>query len=72
MSKLFQSILKPSKMIPYFWSMKTSPSSHEDVTITTMITTERLGIFVNLVKNYKGRDFISIPLEYYYGLSNLA
>ena len=52
-SKLFQYSLKPSKIIPYYYRALSTPSKL-DITITTLITVERLHVFNNLVNKYQG------------------
>ena len=56
-SKLFQYALKPSKIIPYFFRAEYKPT-HTDITITTMITIERLHVLNNLVNRFLGTDKI--------------
>lgn len=57
---MFQYALKPSKIIPYFMQMQHAPEKTE-ITITTLITIERLHVFNNLVNHYKGP--ISVTLH---------
>lgn len=52
-SKLFQYALQPTTIIPYYLKMNNNPS-HSEITITTMITIERLGVFSGLVNKYRG------------------
>lgn len=62
-SKLFQYALKPSKIIPYFYRKQARVQEDLDITITTMITIERLGVFRNLVERYKGPVSLTLHIK---------
>ena len=61
-SKLFQYALKPSKIVPYYYRKTHRPASHEDITITTMITIERLPVFQNLVQRFRGPVSVALHI----------
>ncbi len=52
-SKLFQYALQPTSVIPFFYR-STRSVSQQDITITTLITIERLEVFSKLVDKFKG------------------
>jgi len=53
LSKAFSSSLRPSKIIPYFLRARETPSPL-GITITTLITRNRLKVFTRLVEQYQG------------------
>ena len=58
LSKAFMNSMRPSNIKPYFYRAKGHFES-DDVTITTLITSNRFEVFPRLVEKYQGR---SIPL----------
>jgi len=58
LSKAFMNSMRPSNIKPYFYRAKGHFKS-DDVTITTLITTNRFEVFPRLVEKYQGW---SIPL----------
>jgi hypothetical protein len=53
LSKAFSNSLRPSKIIPYFLRAREMFST-QDITITTLITRNRLAVFTRLVEQYQG------------------
>lgn len=53
LSKAFSNSLRPSKIIPYFLRARET-FSPLDITITTLITRNRLKVFTRLVEQYQG------------------
>ena len=53
LSKAFSNSLRPSKIIPFFLRARETFSAH-DITITTLITRNRLKVFTRLVERYQG------------------
>ena len=60
LSKAFMNSMRPSNIIPYFYRAK-GHFEGDDVTITTLITSNRFEVFPRLVEKYQGRP---IPLLY--------
>lgn len=58
LSKAFMNSMRPSNIKPYFYRAK-GHFEGDDVTITTLITSNRFEVFPRLVEKYQGR---SIPL----------
>jgi len=58
LSKAFATSMKPTKIIPYFYRAS-GPFESEDVTVTSLITADRLHVFAGLVARYQGamRDY---------------
>ena len=52
-SKMFQYALQPTEVVPYFFKRDYIPTAG-DITITTLITMERLSVFDNLVSKFQG------------------
>lgn len=52
-SKAFATSMNPSKIIPYFYKAS-ERFRQDDVTITSIITSDRLDVLVRLVEKYKG------------------
>lgn len=71
LSKTFTNSLRPSKIIPYFLRA-TEPFHSQDITITTLITRNRLKVFTRLVEQYQGPISVAIHVnddeEYVYDL----
>ncbi len=53
MSKAFSSSYTPSTTIPYYYRAS-GPFDEEDITITTLITSDRFQVFARLVERYQG------------------
>ncbi|ORZ10662.1 glycosyl-transferase for dystroglycan-domain-containing protein [Lobosporangium transversale] len=51
--------MQPSKVIPYYFRAE-GVFDKEEVTITTLITENRFGVFTKLVRNYRGPISVSI------------
>ncbi|KAF8622755.1 hypothetical protein AX15_006845 [Amanita polypyramis BW_CC] len=62
LSKAFSNSLRPSKIIPYFLRAWGSFST-EDITITTLITRNRLKVFMRLVEQYQGPISVTIHVK---------
>lgn len=62
-SKAFSTSMRPSKIVPYFYRA-TERLQQDDITITSIITSDRLEVFARLVEKYKG-TFIAhgVPLH---------
>ncbi|CAE6449307.1 unnamed protein product, partial [Rhizoctonia solani] len=52
-SKLFDAALKPTEVIPYYYRAL-HEHKHEDVTITTIVTSNRFQALARLVEQYQG------------------
>jgi glycosyltransferase-like protein LARGE len=61
-SKMFQYALQPTQIIPHFLRMKAQPAQ-SDITITTMITMERLPVLVKLVRKYQGPVSVTLHIN---------
>ncbi|KAG0004265.1 hypothetical protein BGZ65_000687 [Modicella reniformis] len=59
LSKVFSTAMQPSKVIPYYFRAEGN-FDREEVTITTLITENRFGVFKKLVLNYRGPISVSI------------
>ena len=53
LSKLLANSMRPSNVTPYFYRAN-GTFSLDDVTITTLITSDRFRVFARLVEKYKG------------------
>lgn len=64
LSLSFGSSLQPSKVIPYYYRA-TEPDrpdfNTEDITITTLVTSNRFTVFERLVERYQGASFSYVP-----------
>eukprot|EP00158_Paraphelidium_tribonemae_P002893 Partr_v1_DN25762_c0_g1_i2_m74700 putative Inherit from opiNOG: Glycosyltransferase-like len=60
-SKMFQYALQPTRVVPYFFRMS-SRVRKDDITISTIITMERLSVFNNLVIKYKGPISVAVHI----------
>lgn len=69
LSKAFSNSLHPSKIIPFFYRAFGTFES-DDITITTLITSNRFPVFARLVERYRGTLSISKP-NIYYGYLNI-
>ncbi|KAG0251087.1 hypothetical protein BG011_007863 [Mortierella polycephala] len=59
LSKVFSTAMQPSKVIPYYYRAE-GVFDKEEVTITTLITENRFGVFKKLVRNYRGPVSVSL------------
>lgn len=55
-SKAFSRLMHPSKVIPYYYRAVGNPGS-DDITVTTLISSDRFTVFRNLVRRYKGTPY---------------
>ncbi|KAF8345982.1 glycosyl-transferase for dystroglycan-domain-containing protein [Amanita rubescens] len=62
LSKAFSNSLRPSKIIPYFLRARET-FSPLDITITTLITRNRLKVFTRLVEQYQGPISVAIHVK---------
>lgn len=53
LSKSFGESLQPSKVVPYYYRAK-GDLVKEDITITTLVTSNRFAVFAKLVERYQG------------------
>lgn len=53
LSKLFSGSMQPSNIVPYFYRAKRSFNKNA-ITITTLVTSNRLEVFSRLVEKYEG------------------
>lgn len=53
LSKAFSNSLRPSKIVPFFYRA-TGCFDRSDITITTLITSNRFSVFAGLVARYQG------------------
>jgi hypothetical protein len=58
LSKSFSGSMRPSKILPYFYRAS-GQFDHEDITIATLITSNRFQVFKKLVQQYKGAPRLS-------------
>jgi hypothetical protein len=54
LSKAFSTSLHPSKIIPYYYRA-TSQFDKDDITVITLITSNRLPVFARMVRQYQGQ-----------------
>ncbi|KAF9073566.1 glycosyl-transferase for dystroglycan-domain-containing protein [Rhodocollybia butyracea] len=59
LSKAFSNSMHPSKIIPFFYRASANVES-DDVTITTLITSNRFPVFARLVEDYRGPISVAI------------
>ncbi|KAF9578729.1 hypothetical protein BGW38_005335 [Lunasporangiospora selenospora] len=59
LSKVYSTAMQPSKVMPYYFRAEGN-FDREEVTITTLITENRFGVFKKLVRNYRGPISVSI------------
>jgi len=62
LSKAFGESLQPSKVIPYYYRAS-NEFEKEDITITTLVTSNRLKIFAALVERYQGPISVTIHVD---------
>jgi hypothetical protein len=53
LSKAFPRLMHPSRIIPYYYRAA-GYFENDDVTVTTLISSDRFPVFRNLVRRYKG------------------
>lgn len=53
LSRAFPRLMHPSRIIPYYYRA-TGNFENDDVTVTTLISSDRFPVFRNLVRRYKG------------------
>jgi len=59
LSKAFGETLQPSKVIPYYYKAS-HDHAQEDITITTLVTSNRFKVFAALVERYQGPVSVTI------------
>lgn len=63
LSKAFGETLQPSKVVPYYYRASQEPAK-EDITITTLVTSNRFKVFAALVERYQGAfDYAPSQME---------
>ncbi len=63
LSKAFAQSMHPTKIIPFFYKA-TSPVDENDVTITTLVTSNRYKVLRQLVDRYQGEFLLSISYPF--------
>ena len=53
LSRAFSRLMHPSRTIPYYYRA-TGNFDNDDITVTTLISSDRFPVFRNLVRRYKG------------------
>jgi hypothetical protein len=56
LSKAFAQSMSPSKIIPFFYRAA-GEFDKEDITLTTLVTSNRFKVFSQLVESYQGAYF---------------
>ncbi|TFK51106.1 hypothetical protein OE88DRAFT_1630451 [Heliocybe sulcata] len=62
LSKAFAQSMRPSKIIPYFYRA-TADLEKDDITIATLVTSNRFGVFKKLVEDYQGPISVAIHIK---------
>ncbi|KAJ7502928.1 glycosyl-transferase for dystroglycan-domain-containing protein [Mycena galericulata] len=62
LSKAFATSMHPSKIIPFFYRA-TGSFDKEDITITTLVTSNRFQVFARLVEHYPGPVSVTIHVK---------
>ncbi|KAJ7668542.1 glycosyltransferase family 49 protein [Mycena polygramma] len=62
LSKAFASSMHPSKIVPYFYRAS-GVFDKEDITITTLVTSNRFQVFARLVERYPGPISVTIHVK---------
>ncbi|KAL1723730.1 glycosyltransferase family 49 protein [Schizophyllum commune] len=62
LSKAFSNSMRPSKIIPYFYRATNRPAAN-DITMTTLITSNRFHVFSRLVERYQGPISVAIHVK---------
>lgn len=64
LSKAFPRLMQPIKIIPFYYKSTRSfdtTENKEDITITTLVTSDRFPVFKQLVERYQGYFLIGYP-----------
>lgn len=56
LSRAFPRLMRPSRIIPYYYHA-TGNFENDDITVTTLISSDRFPVFRHLVRRYKGMTF---------------
>ncbi|KAI9059634.1 glycosyltransferase family 49 protein [Trametes sanguinea] len=72
LSKAFSEAIHPTRIIPFYFKA-TGPQDSDDVTITTLVTSNRFKVFKQLVERYRGPISVTIhiPLPLHSSFSSL-
>ncbi|KAH9485472.1 LARGE xylosyl- and glucuronyltransferase 2 [Psilocybe cubensis] len=62
LSKVFANSMRPSNIRPYFYRAKGS-FEKDDITITTLITSNRFKVFARLVEKYRGPISVTVHVK---------
>ncbi|KAJ6593539.1 glycosyltransferase family 49 protein [Mycena capillaripes] len=62
LSKAFATSMRPSKIVPFFYRA-TGVFDKEDITITTLVTSNRFQVFARLVERYPGPISVTIHVK---------
>ncbi|KAF7362195.1 hypothetical protein MVEN_00565600 [Mycena venus] len=62
LSKAFSGSMRPSKIVPFFYRA-TGVFDQEDITITTLVTSNRFQVFARLVERYSGPISVTIHVN---------
>ncbi|KAF8653335.1 hypothetical protein AX16_004035 [Volvariella volvacea WC 439] len=62
LSKAFLNSMRPSQIVPYYYRA-TGNSSKDDITITTLITSNRFAAFSRLVDRYQGPISVTVHIK---------
>ncbi|KAJ7072628.1 glycosyltransferase family 49 protein [Mycena amicta] len=62
LSKAFANSMQPSKIIPFFYRAR-GAFDQEDITITTLVTSNRFQVFARLVERYSGPISVTIHVK---------
>jgi hypothetical protein len=64
LSKAFDTALKPTKIVPYYYRAM-HEHEHDDVTVTTIVTSNRFDALRRLVEQYEGKIFSTLAFDSY-------
>lgn len=62
LSKAFSQSMHPSKIVPFFYRAS-GEFDQEDITITTLVTSNRFKVFAELAENYQGISTFETALD---------
>ncbi|KAJ7496968.1 glycosyl-transferase for dystroglycan-domain-containing protein [Mycena latifolia] len=62
LSKAFSNSMRPSKIVPFFYRA-TGTFDKDDITITTLVTSNRFQVFARLVERYSGPISVTIHVK---------
>ncbi|KAL1741350.1 glycosyltransferase family 49 protein [Schizophyllum fasciatum] len=62
LSKAFSNSMRPSRIIPYFYRASIRPAAN-DITMTTLITSNRFHVFSRLVERYQGPISVALHVK---------